>query len=314
MIQQLQPATWMQEALFVDLLLAFAAALGVLLCLRALYVLGRQDRGRKAEGRERRAESGEQNVSAFRLPPSALRSRSNQGMATIEFALVMPVVLFLMLVLIQTMLLMAGQLFVHYAAYAATRAAIVQIPLDLSQRGEPINVISIGSSSGKFGAIERAAVLAVMPVCGRDDASGGSQVDGEEFASALRQHYEMLGETTPRWVDTLAAERYCYAAEHTRIDLIELITDADGSSVQMRTLTGGTHSFGMKDPVAVRVEHRFNLSVPYVRAIFADAKMPTKHGETAYTNITALQMLTLEGVDPAMPMEPTLPRRDQRIR
>ncbi len=303
MVQQLQPASWLEQPLFIDLLLAFVAAVGVLLCLRALYVL--HPHTHKPHRRGVLQHAGH--------PQEAHKPASDNdaGVATIEFALVMPVVLFLMLVLIQTMLLMAGQLFVHYAAYAAVRAAIVQIPRDLSQRGEPINVISIGSSRGKFGAIEQAAVLAVMPVSGRDDSS---QVDGEGFASALRQHYELLGETTPRWVDTLAAERYCYAAEHTQIELIEIITDAEGDTVLMRPITSGQYTYGMKDPVAVRVEHRFNLSVPYIRAIFADAKMSTKQGQTAYTNISALQMLTLEGVDPAMPMEPTLPRRDRRSR
>ena len=64
-------------------------------------------------------------------------SGPSQGTATIEFALVMPIMLFLILLLAQTTFVMAGNLFVHYAAFAATRSAIVYIPADYGPEEDP---------------------------------------------------------------------------------------------------------------------------------------------------------------------------------
>ena len=46
------------------------------------------------------------------------------GTATLEFCMVIPIVLFLILLLVQSTLLMVGNQFVHYAAFAATRSAV----------------------------------------------------------------------------------------------------------------------------------------------------------------------------------------------
>ena len=57
-------------------------------------------------------------------------ARSGQdGVAMIEFALVLPVALILVLFMAQSALLMVGHLCVHYSAYCAARAAIVYVPL-----------------------------------------------------------------------------------------------------------------------------------------------------------------------------------------
>ena len=58
----------------------------------------------------------------------------DRGTVTIELVLVIPVVLFFSLLLVQVMLLMTANHFVHYAAYAAVRSAIVQIPVDATGR------------------------------------------------------------------------------------------------------------------------------------------------------------------------------------
>src|SRR5690606_37869617 len=54
--------------------------------------------------------------------------RFQAGTATMEFALVFPIFLFFILTLVQTSLLMVGNLYVHYAAFASVRSAIVQVP------------------------------------------------------------------------------------------------------------------------------------------------------------------------------------------
>jgi len=239
------------------------------------------------------------------LPNHVRKHRREIAAATIEFVLVMPIVLFLILVLIQTALLMAGQLYVHYAAFAATRAAIVQITRDLPDNGEPANWIDPMAGSVKFDAIRHAAWLGVMPVSGRDDTD---EIDASEFADALREHFESLGQTAPRWVDTLVADRLGYAAEFTEIELFGVRNVSD--TVVYDPVNVGPYRLGAKDAVAVRLVHRFNLSVPYVRGIFADDYHETKFGRSAYTEVAALYVLNLEGVSADLPDEPSLPRRD----
>lgn len=259
-------------------IVALCCALGIVLCLRAM----------------------------IRLHPKQRGDHGERGVATIEFALVMPVVLFLILILAQTAVLMASQFFVHYASFAATRVAIVQIPRDLSPvGGEEHNVISPRRGSPKFDAITRAAQIAVMPVSGRDESS---DVDELAFAAALESHFTELGKTTPRWVQTLAGERMAYAVEHTEIELLIDSGVDDGEDLEPILWS---HTYEPRETVIVNVAHRLNLAVPYVRAIFADGYHQTLHGETAYAEVSATSALPLAGVDPALPVEPSLPRRDK---
>ena len=110
-------------------------------------------------------------------------------------------------------------------------------------------------------------------------------------------------------MQTLAAERLGYAAEHTEVSLLQV--DAAGDRVIYDEVVFGPYEYDPKAAVAVHVLHRFNLSVPYVRAIFADDYQQTKHGDVAYARINAVGLLNLEGIDPALPPEPILPRRDR---
>ncbi len=226
---------------------------------------------------------------------------ADEGTATVEFALVFPIALFLCLVLLQTTLLMVGNMFVHYAAFAATRAAIAQIPRNLTVDGEPVNVIVAGEGAEKFDTIRQAAVLAVMPVSGR---SHNGSVAADAFVSGLEEHYAGLNQETPKWVHTLAADRLRYAAANTQVTLLRTKGDAD--AVSFVSLNGGLSEFGPREAVTVRVEHRFFLSVPYVSAIFADGESDEQGGR--FTLIAAQYTLTNEGIPVELPPEPELPR------
>lgn len=232
----------------------------------------------------------------------ARRQDPQAGTATIEFALAFPIILFLALLLIQTTLLMAGQFFIHYAAFAATRAALVQVPSD--QPGEPANVIVPLAGSPKQEAIHRAAAVALAPVSG--SLAEQVDLDADAFAQALDQHYTAMGLAVPRWVDTLAAARLRYAWAYTDTALLE--PQVTGAGVAFVPLTPGVpRTYGPRDPLTVHVTHRFNLSIPYVRAIFADGRHDA--GDGAYAMLEANCTLTNEGIDPALPPEPRLPRR-----
>jgi hypothetical protein len=224
-----------------------------------------------------------------------LTGGGEEGTATIEFALVFPILLVLILLLCQVTLLMVGNLFVHYAASAATRAAIVQIPRETTD--EARNMIAPHLGSSKFRAIKRAANAAVMPVCGRADVSNdGYGVDPVAYADALRQHFADGAGGQPAWVDTLAEEKMRYANNETDIELLVYDETLPG----LFQAQSETYEYGPRDPVTVRVTHRLNLAVPYVRLFFADGEHTTVTGPGGYAIVEAQTTLTNQGIDTSL--------------
>ena len=231
---------------------------------------------------------------------------SEEGTATMEFALVLPVVLFLMLLLAQVTLVLAANTVVNYAAFAATRTAIVQIPADYgSQSGEDANALLNSDRFPKLGAIRDAACFAVMPVSGRLDPGS---VDATPLVDGLDQFYADYGRDSPGWVGNLAGGRLQYAFTHTQVDLLR--ANAEGERVEFERLPGGSvQFFEPREAVTVLVTHKLNLAIPWVRPIFADGEFDTADGPGGYAEITARATLTNEGIDPHLPPEPELKRR-----
>lgn len=224
------------------------------------------------------------------------RLQSENGTATVEFALVMPILMFFVMMLIQISLLMVGYQFVQHAAFRAARTAIVQIPCTLGN--ETPNLINIGADDGKFGQIKLAAQLAVMPVCGELENAGGDQT----LPDALNKYYAAYGGTSPAWVDGLLGARFAYAKQKTRVKLLQ---GSDGKGTDAADWTGlpelsGAFIYGPKDPVVVQVEHDMNLSVPYIRQIFQDGTQTTRAGEGGFATITTRGILVNEGIDPTI--------------
>lgn len=216
------------------------------------------------------------------------------GTVTLEFALVVPVMLFLMLLLAQTTFALTGNLFVHYAAFAAVRSAMVHIPADYSP-SEPPNVIDARPGSPKYDAIRAAAAIAVMPVAGRLD-EGQTQL-----RDALAEHFTAYGRTAPRWARTLIADRASYAEAHTQVTILHTHVGG-GDTIIYEDAATTPEPFGYRAPVTVRVRHRLNLSVPLVWTLFADAD-----GQR-WRTIEAQYTLTNEGIPTALPPPPPWPR------
>lgn len=227
--------------------------------------------------------------------------RDAGGTATIEFALVLPILLFVVLTLAQTTMLMGGNLFVHYAAAAATRSAIVQIPYDYLE--EPANTYYGSPGTPKHDAIQRTAAFALMPVASGAPGSGGA-VDSGAFVEGLNYFYGSYGADPPAWVANLAARRLEYAMETTAVSLFRPVVDDAGVNVYFEPLEGA--DVEPKDPIRVRVEHQLNLGVPYANRLFDDGVQPDGVGR--YRVIVATATLTNEGVLDRMPPLPTIPR------
>ncbi len=227
------------------------------------------------------------------------------GTATVEFALVFPVFMFLVLILVQTTLLMVGNQFVHYSAFAAARSAISYIPSDMTERdGWGRNTIKPAQGTPKYDAIRSSAYFAVMPVCGRLE---DGELSTEAFVDGLSDYFASYDRDAPKWVETLAADRLQYAAANTDVTVLETVVDGQGVDY-LQIDADEAFTFGPRDAITVRVEHRLNLSVPYVRGIFADGEHDDGLGK--YALVSAQYTLTNEGVDPDLPeLEPDDPLR-----
>jgi len=121
------------------------------------------------------------------------------GTAAIEMAFVFPLGLMIFLLVIQAALVFNANMVVHYGAFAATRVAIVVVPLNLAN--DPVfpekhnwvrnpDVASVEKSE-KLEMIRRAAVMAVMPISARGGsgaapADSGGQAVHDVSAAAFR--------------------------------------------------------------------------------------------------------------------------------
>lgn len=229
--------------------------------------------------------------------------RGESGTATVEFVLVFVPALAVCLVLLQTVLAFSGNLFVHYAAYTATRVAIVEAPTGALGGG---GTIRDSAEDETYRKAERAAAFALAPVSGK--LSGGS---GEPagFVAGLNDYFDAYDQEAPNWVANVAGQRLAYALRHTSIDLYQTRLTAQGVRLVKLTDAGAeTLSLGPKDPVTVGVNHRLHLSIPYAAAVFADGQQETAGGRTSYTNVTATCTMTLEGYDRNLPPQPELER------
>lgn len=236
------------------------------------------------------------------------RPVSRRGTATIEFVMVLPVLLILILLTLQFMLVMVGRLYVQYAAYAAARTAIVQIPQDyLDNTGEGVNEIQpYAEADGKMAVIRHAACWALVPVSGRADSTQNPIGNrGSELVDALNQAYAEGGASVPNWVEGMVVDKTNYAFEYTEVMLLAY-DDVRGDEIYFQEILD-FHTYAPQDSVTVQVRHQLALTVPYIRALFQDGE----NDSGPYTDVTALTTLTNEGVDPTLPPETSLPRDPQ---
>ena len=265
----------------VCMVIALVSAAVVLLLVRACVRLGRRRVGRRL-----------------------LTDRG--GTATIEFALMLPLLMYMLLLLAQSMLLTGGNIFVHYAAFAAARSAIVQIPSETEDDGA--NALTHAAGFDKYDSIHRAAAYALVPVAGRADSADTTQL-GDAFVLGLQQLHREQELTEPNWIESFAARRLAYAMEQTQVQVLLTSVETKGGErrvVLEELIDGESHTFGAKDPITVRVRHLFNLPVPYANLIFADGQID--NSPSRYTRISAASTLTNEGTLDWLPPAPEIER------
>jgi hypothetical protein len=221
----------------------------------------------------------------------------------VEFAMVLPIALMLVLIMAQSTMLMAGNLCVHYASYCAARTAIVAIPdgtrdVDLMVTPDPdghnriretyFSVRAGGSAKGE--RIWRAAVWGVLPVASSSPLM--PEADAESLRAGMGRFFAGYGRDDPSWVVRYLGRKLQYAEDYTAVGLNP---PADGDK------------YGEREDVTAVVEHTLYLSVPYANRIFAqfDGGVTLTFGDGEYgTVIKASSTLTNEGVQDFVEEEP----------
>ena len=229
------------------------------------------------------------------------------GTATVEFALVAPVAMFVLLLLCQITMLMVGNIFVNYAAFAATRTATLVIPTDRTGEGPNEFAADAREPDSKHGAIHRTAAFALAPISGVSDAGGDPVVS--DYVAAIGAHYEAYGLPVPQWVENRLAGRLSYALEATEILLMRTVVDGstDPPHVDFTPLDEGfLYTFDAREPITVRITHEYYLGVPYINRLLARVHSDDD-SEPTWT-IRARSTLTNMGIRPDLPPRPEVER------
>jgi hypothetical protein len=233
--------------------------MALLVLSRVLWVIGAANRRKKAiadRGQDARETRGRDALATRGQDARVTRGQdalatSEGGAVIVEFAMVLPFVLMFIAMMVQSMLLMAGYLCVHYSAFCAARAAIVQVPAYVASSNEDRNYINPGSST-KVGRIKASAVWALIPIsCGSDDYPVTANCS--DLQSGLTSYFQSFNQGVPNWINTQLPRRLSYAQDKTTMTISP-------------PASGGL--YGEHEDIVVHVEHTFYLSIPYMAKLF----------------------------------------------
>lgn len=222
-------------------------------------------------------------------PLGALPADQDGGVQSLAFVLTVPVFVMLMLLAVQITQLMIGMIVVHYAAYAAARAATVWVPARMElagelenrigYRGDPIGTEFNGEiykitpgDSPKFEQIRRAAALACLPIAPSRDLGLGTNGDGTD--TALVAAFAALSPTAASnsRVPVRLVNKWAYANRETTIEMQTFHRRYENTSTRLADeppLINPTphipespfkeNEIGWRDQIRVTVYHQFAL-------------------------------------------------------
>lgn len=208
-----------------------------------------------------------------------------EAAAVLEFTLVFPLFLMIILIIWQLLLLVNASQVVSYAAFSAARSAIVVIPMKLGSEGA--NQLLGEQSSQKMATIRQAAAIACTPISppitewakssgllgGIGSLTGG--LAGLSDTASLAVLVGSAGLNAGR-----AVQKSFYASQFTDVEIAG--ANERGAFVE-------------NAPITVKVAHKFFLNVPYANRLFSDSLFAGFGLGGFQRTLTAQYTLTNEG-------------------
>lgn len=219
------------------------------------------------------------------------------GQAMTEVAVSFPVLLITTLILMQLALLYQAKNVVTYAAFAATRAAIVWIPVAEGSEGAgSINV----DGGDKYDRVHQAAAMACVPISPRASVVLDSlPFVGDLVSSAFDVFADVFSSLglAGEMIDN-ALQRYAFSSFATTLTFYQ--ADENGLE-EMSGDVSWTYPTG--PDVGVKVMHRYYLPIPLANRIIGDNWSIVDLGPIfsidlpgQYTDIASRVVLPLEGI------------------
>jgi len=234
--------------------------------------------------------------------PYRTAGRGQQGVAILEFALALPFLLILGLVMAQASLLMVGNVCVHYAAFCSNRAAIVFIPQEFGGT-EPQNLLDASGAdvdSSKMYRIKLAAVTALAPVsCGSEDVDPAGP-GGDAYVTGVSSFLSLQSIDRPGWVDKRLSRKLAYAQQYTEVTVDPPQPKTDPAKMNKDGY------FDDNEDVHVSLKHTFYMGIPTGARIFSlfPGGVELPFGSNEYgMEISARYTLPNEGVQDYVDVE-----------
>jgi len=233
-----------------------------------------------------------------------LMVRGERGLITIEFTLLIPLLLMVLTTILQIALIVQAKFVVNYAAASALRAAIVAIPREMRSektgRTELRNQVNWNDpDSAKLETVHRAAALAltsISPVYGADVARATRLAPDASLAARLGK-LALLFPAAVKGQDVsgqiISRAYYAYDKQNTKV---EIIVENNGQTAR--------GNFGDHDLVTVRVTFHYYLTVPFANRVFGKPFFGAgwRGGSGYYVTISEQYTLPIEG-EPLFPQE-----------
>jgi len=229
-----------------------------------------------------------------------MTKRGEDGLVTLQFVLLVPLLLMLLTTILQIAFVMQAKSTVNYAAFCAIRSAIVIIPTEMRSEKtglpEGHNVVRMNDpDSAKLDAIHRAAALAltaISPVYGANVAAATGTAPDASLAARLEK-VVLLFPASVSGKDVsgqiLARAPYAYDKQNTRVEIS--FNNRGENSGQQSIATFGDHEL-----VTVRVTYRYYLTVPFANRLFGRPYFGSWwNGSGYYISISEQYTLPLEG-------------------
>jgi hypothetical protein len=235
---------------------------------------------------------------------------------SLSFILTLPVFMFIMMFIVQLSLITMARISVEYAAYAATRSAVVWFPADLGTElyaenrvspsplipirwyeanGRNYVVYRVVPEGDKVARVHLAAALACMPICPSTNTGVSATHFGNQALDSIQRAYQSLapGSVSNTRIPARLRNKLAYALANTWVEIeihhcSDRISGGDPPLYPERSLELEhptrylrPNEIGWQDQVYVTVWHNYALLPGPGRLLARRASSPTHDDDVA---------------------------------